>query len=236
MWSWRAAGAAATTGFSAWLSDGSAFAAAKRKAPDTPSRHGEVRQKYSPADLKMACLAVQSGLLGNNQAAKKFGIPPSTLTTKYHSNNWEMGTIGRPGVSPDVIQQLREEIRIRTEQNKHTPVLQSCKRAVEINKELFGPSNPGFRQRITASKSWYRERICGEYDGGTISTKAVDAQEAARASFFCPAPPCPSQAQFNSNRINDHLTVLCLFPRGESTEAAQHLRRTEQTLQRPALH
>ena len=144
MWSWRAAGAAATTGFSAWLSDGSAFAAAKRKAPDTPSRHGEVRQKYSPADLKMACLTVQSRLLGNNQAAKKFGIPPSTLTTKYHSNNWEMGMISHPGVSLDVIQQLHKEIRIHTEQNKHMPVLQLCKHAVKINKELFGPSNPGF--------------------------------------------------------------------------------------------
>ena len=109
MWSWRAVGAAATTGFSAWLSDNSAFAAAKRKAPDAPSRHGEVRQKYSPADLKLACLAVQSGLMGNNQAAKKYGIPPSTLTTKYHSRNWEMGQIGRPGVSPDVVAQLREE-------------------------------------------------------------------------------------------------------------------------------
>ena len=71
----------------------------------------------------------------------------------------EMGRIGRLGVSPDVVQQLREEIRIRTEQNKHTPVLQSCKRAIEINKELFGPSNPGFQRRITASKKWYRTRV-----------------------------------------------------------------------------
>ena len=184
MWSWRAVGAAATTGFSAWLSDNSAFAAAMHKAPDAPSRHGKVRQKYLPADLKLACLAVQSGLMGNNQAAKKYGIPPSTLTTKYHLRNWEMGQIGRPSVSPDVVAQLREELRIRTEQTKHTPVQQICSRAVEINMEMFGPSNPGFRRRTSASKSWFRERVCGKFNGRTIKTDFIDAQEAARASFF----------------------------------------------------
>ena len=125
----------------------------------------------------MACLSVQSGLLGNNQAAKKFGIPASTLNTIYHSSKWEMGQMERPGVAPDVVQQLRDEIRICTEQTKHTPVLQSCKRAVEINKEMFGASNPGFRRRTSASREWYRTKVCCEYNG--ISTKAVAPQQAA---------------------------------------------------------
>ena len=105
---------------SSWLSNSPAFAAAKRKVPETLSRHGKGCQKYSPADLKIAYLTVQRVFLGNNQAAKKFGILPSTLTTEYHSNSWKMGMIGCPGVSPDLIQQLRKEIR-----NKH---MQTCNR------------------------------------------------------------------------------------------------------------
>ena len=116
MWSWCAAGAATT----AWLSDSPAFAAAKRKVPGTLLHHGKGRQKYLPADLKIACPTVQSSFLGNNQVAKKSGISPSTLTTKYHSINWKMGTIGRPGVSLNVFLQLCKEIR-----NKH---MQTCNR------------------------------------------------------------------------------------------------------------